>query len=391
MKAQRALKLVTPTTDERVPLIYADLPSFEELAGPFREILESRKMSNFGKYNTAFETEAGKFLGCHTATVSSGTMGLLFSLQALGLKAGEQALLPSFTFMATAHAVLYAGATPVFCEITPNMTIDVADAERELKANKNITVVVAIHTYGLPAPVDELRAMVNAVNQSQKRNVKILYDAAHSFGSAKGDRRVGTFGDAEVFSLSATKALVSVEGGMITSLDESLIQRIRKMRNYGIESNYNTHYPGMNGKMSEFHAAVGLFNLKNLEQVLATRKTKAAYYTKAIESQTAFRTIPTPANVTHTYKDFTVFVPESGAGKRDAICRYLTEHGVENRAYFFPPVHEQEFFKRFKTRALPATETLSRRCITLPFFTTITEAQMNRVAFVLAEAEKANR
>lgn len=389
MKSNRALKLVPKeSASERVPLIYADLPSFEALSGPFREILESRRLSNFGKFNAAFEAEVGKYLGCHAATVSSGTMGLLFSLQALGLKSGEQALLPSFTFMATAHAVLYTGAIPVFAEIDPDMTISVSDVEKQLNQNKNITVVIGVHTYGLPAKVDELQSVVDSINRSQKRNIKILYDAAHAFGSGKGNRKVGTFGDVEVFSLSVTKALVSVEGGMITSANSAFIERIKKMRNYGIESNYNTHYPGMNGKMSEFHAVVGLYNLKNLDEVLATRAEKSIYYRKAIESRTGFRCLSTPKGVTHTYKDFTVFVPDSLTGKRDEVCKFLAENEIENRAYFFPPVHEQEFFKRYKTRELPVTEDLSRRCITLPFFTTITERQMERVVHVLSESEK---
>lgn len=392
MKSNRALRLVTNETqtanNDRVPLIYADLPSFEELEPAFREILSSRRLSNFGPYNTAFETEAGKFLGSHTATVSSGTMGLLFSLQALGVKAGDHVLLPSFTFMATAQAVLYAGAVPVYLEIEDDMTLSVTDLEAQLTQDPKVTCVIGVHTYGLPARVEQIQSIVDNVNKTQKRKVKIIYDAAHAFGSGVGNRRVGTFGDAEVFSLSATKALVSVEGGMIASRDEKLIQTIRKMRNYGIESNYNAHFAGLNGKMSEFHAAVGLLNMKNIEQVLQTRQTKAQYYRQAVESKTGFRTIPTPANVVHTYKDFSVNVPASLSGKRDEVCKLLNEQGIDNRAYFFPPVHEQDFFKRYTTRPLPATEKLSRLCITLPFFTTITNQQMDRVVAALAHCEK---
>ena len=315
-------------------------------------------------------------------------MGLLFTLHALGVKAGDQVLLPSFTFMATAQAVVYAGATPVFLEIDKGMNVSVSDLEEQLAKNKRVSAVIGIHVYGLPAKVNEIKAVVDKHNQKNNRSVKVLYDGAHAFGSAIGKNRVGTFGNAEMFTLSVTKALVSVEGGMVSNQDPTLIEKIRKMRNYGIESNYNAIYPGLNGKMSEFHAVVGLYNLKNLEKVLAQRQVKAEYYRKAIETTSAFRTIPTPKGVTHTYKDFTVMVPEALANKRAEVCAYLNEHGIDNRAYFFPPVHEQDFFAHFKTRELPVTEKLSRLCITLPFFTTMTEAQMDRVANALAESQK---
>jgi dTDP-4-amino-4,6-dideoxygalactose transaminase len=196
------------------------------------------------------------------------------------------------------------------------------------------------------------------------------------------------FGDAEVFSLSVTKALVSVEGGLVSSRNPDLIDRIKKMRNYGIEANYNTHYPGLNGKMSEFHAIVGLYNLGRLDEYMATRQRSARYYITAIKTRTRFQTLPWPHGVTHTFKDFSVVIPEHLDGRRDAIVASLAEQGVETRAYFHPPVHEQEFFRKYADRRLPRTEALSRRVITLPFYTTITEAEMDYVVDTLADAER---
>jgi dTDP-4-amino-4,6-dideoxygalactose transaminase len=216
----------------------------------------------------------------------------------------------------------------------------------------------------------------------------VIYDAAHAFGSERDGRKVGTFGDAEVFSLSVTKVVVTVEGGLVASKNAELIGRLRKMRNYGIESNYNTYWPGMNGKMSEFHAIVGIENLKRLGSLMAERQKRARYYFDRIRARTGFVPCAWPKDVVHTFKDLTVMTPDKLAGKRDAVVAFLKDAGIETRAYFFPPLHEQKYFQAYADRPLPLTEKLSRRVITLPFFSTITEAEMDCVVDGLAAAER---
>lgn len=371
-----------------IPLIKPDLPSLESVENSFREILENGKITNFGKYVTTFEEEAGRYLGAHALTVSSGTVGLVFTLQALGLQRGQKVVLPSFTFMATAQAVLYAGGVPVFAEIEDDLTLSPSDLRGLLEKDEDVGGVMATHVYGMPCRVDELQAVVDEYAERRGRPVFMMYDAAHAFGSALPQGRVGAFGNAEVFSLSVTKMLVSVEGGMVSSRDPELIERIRKMRNYGIEANYDTHWPGMNGKMSEFHAIIGLHNLRRLDGLVAERQRKARYFLDRIQNRTSFETLPWPDGVVHTYKDFTVLVPEEKTAGRGEVMAFLKEQGVETRAYFFPAVHEQQMFKRFADRALPHTESLSRRVITLPFYTSMTEDEMDYVVETLRLAEE---
>jgi dTDP-4-amino-4,6-dideoxygalactose transaminase len=368
----------------KIPLIKPDLPSFDQLEDPFREILTSGKITNFAKYVTRFEQEAGAYLGTEVATLSSGTMGLLFALQALGLQPGEKVILPSFTFMATAQAVRYAGGVPLFAEINDDLTLSPHDLEALLHQHDDIAVVMPIHAYGLPCHVDAIQSVVEAAARRRSRHIAVLYDAAHAFGSAIQSRKVGSFGDAEVFSLSVTKVLVSVEGGMVSSKNGDLIQRIRKMRNYGIKENYNAFWPGLNGKMSEFHAIVGLYNLRRVDSLLQERSQKARFYLQQIQTRTRLATLPWPEGVTHTFKDFTVLLPEGQVERRDEVMACLKEQGIETRAYFYPPVHEQEFFKGYIDRPLPHTEALARRVITLPFYTSISEQEMNYVVDTLA-------
>ncbi len=371
-----------------VPLIKADLPALECLETSIREMLSSGRITNFGKHVARFEEQAADYLGAQVATASSGTMGLIFALQALGLERGQKVILPSFTFVATAQAVLYAGGVPVFAEIREDLTLDPADLERLLAQHQDVGAVIGVHTYGLPCQVNEIQQVVEDASRKQGRRIALMYDAAHAFGSAIDGRRIGTFGDAEVFSLSVTKALVSVEGGMVASRNPELIHRVRKMRNYGIEDNYNAHYPGLNGKMSEFHALVGLYNLERLDGYLAARQENARYYSDAIRAHTGFELFPWPEGVLHTFKDFTVLTQDRLDGHRDEVMALLKEQGVETRAYFFPPVHEQCYFQKFADRPLPITEALARRVITLPFYTSITTEEMDYVVNALAEAER---
>jgi dTDP-4-amino-4,6-dideoxygalactose transaminase len=372
----------------KIPLIKPDLPPFELIESGFREILDNGRITNFGRYVTQFEEEASAYLGTPVVTVSSGSMALLFALQAMGLKPGQKVILPSFTFIATAQAVCYAGGVPVFAEIEDDLTLSPADLKTLLARHADVTVVMPIHTYGLPCRVDEIQAVVDEAARRRSRPIGMLYDAAHAFGTALNGRRVGTFGTAEAFSLSATKVLVSVEGGMVSSRDAEIIRRIRKMRNYGIEENYDAYWPGLNGKMSEFHAIIALHNLRRLETLLRERQCKARYYLERLRQCTGFQILPWPQDVVHTFKDFTVLVPEAMADQRDAVMGFLQERGIETRAYFYPPVHEQHFFQRFADRPLPRTAAMARRVITLPFYTVMSEPEMDHVVSALAEAER---
>ena len=373
---------------DKIPLIKADLPSYESVKDSFQEILENGQITNFGKFVSQFEEDTAAYLGTKTIIVSSGTIGLLFTLQALGLQKGEKVAIPSATFMATAQAILYAGGIPVFVDIQDDFTMSPEDLEAVLQKDKEITAVVPVHLYGLPCQVEKIQAIVDEASAKRTKRIKILYDAAHVFGAAIGDKKVGQFGDAEVFSLSVTKALVSVEGGLVSSRDEKLIERISKMRNYGVESSYDAHWPGLNGKMSEFHAIVGIQNLKNLGNVLEKRAQRASFYKELIEKNTNFKTIPIPQGIKHTFKDIVIVGPPEMKPKRDEIMANLKAQGVETRAYFFPPVHEQTFFKQFADRSLSRTEELTRRVITLPFFTSISEEQMKFVSDALQKAER---
>jgi dTDP-4-amino-4,6-dideoxygalactose transaminase len=174
-----------------------------------------------------------------------------------------------------------------------------------------------------------------------------------------------------------------------SSNDPETIQTIRYMRNYGFAANYNAQYRGTNGKMSELHAIVGLFNLRRIDALLKARRDRAQRYRDQIEGSTRFETIFPPAGSIHTFKDFTIQIPEGARpGARDQVIRDLAKANIEARAYFDPPVHEQSYFRRFANRPLPKTERASRRVITLPFFTSISDGEIDYVAAALRQADR---
>jgi dTDP-4-amino-4,6-dideoxygalactose transaminase len=359
----------------------------EDIRTPLEEILASGRITNFGKYVRQFESETAAYLGTETVAVSSGTIGLLFVISSVGFPPGAKVILPSFTFMATAQAVLFAGGQPLFAEVDDDLNLCPQDLERLLDRHPETAAVVAVHMYGLPARAAEIESVVAAASKRRGRPIPLFFDAAHAFGSSVDGRRVGGFGDAEVFSLSVTKVLVSVEGGLVSTRRPELAERIRAMRNYGIQAPYDAHVPGLNGKMSEFHAIIGLHNLRRLDQLLAIRQEKAHHYADEVHRRTSFRMSTWPPGVVHTVKDFTVLVPGSKALCRDEIIRFLAERGIESRPYFCPPVHQQKCFRKYADRPLPKTEELSRRVVTLPFFTSITNQEIDYVVEALIEAE----
>ncbi|HYN10663.1 MAG TPA: DegT/DnrJ/EryC1/StrS family aminotransferase [Vicinamibacterales bacterium] len=376
---------------QRIPLIKADLPPLESLEASFREILSSGRVTNFGRYVQQFEAEAGAYLGTEAVCLSSATAGLIMTMQALGVPRGSRVAMPSFSFVATGQAVLYAGCTPVFVDITEDGNVDPDDLRRVLRETTNVGAALLVHMYGLPCRTEEIASVVDETRGGRGAAMPVLYDAAHAFGSASRGVRVGGHGVAEIFSTSVTKVMTSVEGGIVSSHDAKLIARLKKMRNYGIEANYDAQYPGLNGKMSEFHALVGLQNLARLDDLLASRAERAAFYTRQIHGATSFRVMEAPAGTLSTYKDYTILLPPRFKARRDAIMEFLGSRGIETRAYFFPPIHEQTFFRQYADRPLPVTEDLSRRVITLPFYSTISEDEMRTVAQVLAEAEASCR
>jgi dTDP-4-amino-4,6-dideoxygalactose transaminase len=246
----------------------------ERLMSRIQEVIESRWFSNNGPRVQEFEREAARYLGVrHFIAMCNGTIALEIAIRAAGFR-GE-VIVPSFTFVATAHSLQWQEITPVFCDIDPRShNIDPAQVERLI--TPRTTGIVGVHLWGRPCDVEALEEI------AQRRGLGLLFDAAHAFGCSRRGTMVGNFGRAEVFSFHATKFLNTFEGGAVATNDDELASRIRLMKNFGFAGYDNVVYPGTNGKMTEMSAVMGLTGLESIDEFVATNRINHHLYSSGL-------------------------------------------------------------------------------------------------------------
>jgi dTDP-4-amino-4,6-dideoxygalactose transaminase len=358
--------------EERLPIVSPEGLPGEEFLRDVRKILSSRQLTN-ATFVRQFEEAAEQFLGVpHCVAVSSCTAGLVLTLQALGLE-GE-VILPSFTFHASAHSVLWNGLKPVFadCDL---QTFCINPHAVKLQMSTKTAAILAVHLFGNPASIVELQTIASDAS------VPLVFDAAHAFGSDINDKRVGNFGVAEVFSFSPTKLLIAGEGGMISTRDAELARKLRAARNYGDSGNYDPESAGLNARMSEFHAALALRGLHSVDARIDRRNQVRLHYERRLRTipGLSFQRIP-PGNRS-SCKDFGVLIDEAVFGKsRDWLFDALEKENIQVRRYFYPPVHRQKLYREiWDKHPLPVTESISESILNLPIYSTISDENVEKI------------
>ncbi|HKR02265.1 MAG TPA: DegT/DnrJ/EryC1/StrS family aminotransferase [Pyrinomonadaceae bacterium] len=362
MKKLQTLAGGSPLFENMVRVARPVLPNYEALAPEVRDILASGFLSK-GRHLRAFEEALAEHLGVrHAVAVSSGTTGLMLTYRALGLK-GE-VVVPSFTFMATVSALVWTGARPVFADVnaaTTNLDPEAAEAAITDKTS----AVVAVHNHGSPADVEELRAL------TERRGVRLIFDAAHALGSLYKGAPVGPQGDANVFSLSFTKLLVAGEGGVVATDDEELAERIRFGREYGNTGNYDSAFAGLNGRMGELAALLALRGLPVLEAGARHRNRLADLYREELGALPGIGFQQVREGDRSSYKDFSITVEAEAFGlTRDELALALEAENVETRKYYDPPAHRHTAYREFAPpdETLPNTMLLAARSLSLPIW-----------------------
>jgi len=364
----------------KIPLVRPVLPQLEDISQTVKDMLREGSLTK-GPLLDAFESAVAEKLGVrHAVAVSSCTVGLMLTYQALGLT-GE-VIVPSFTFMATVSSMVWAGLRPVFVEsdIATN-NIDLSTLEQ--KITPRTSAIVAVHNFGNPARIDELVAL------AERHRLQLVFDAAHAFGSAYRGQPVGSQGEAQVFSLSPTKLVVGGEGGIVATNDPDLAFRIRRGREYGNDGTYNSAFNGLNGRLTEFSALVATRSLEMLDHAVENRNAYARYYRDRLGelSGISFQTID-PAD-TSSYKDFSIRVTEDEFGlSRDELAIALADANIDARKYYDPPVHSQSAYRRFMRGSLPITDQLARECLSLPIWSEMEEEILDRVCSVVEAAQR---
>ncbi len=364
-----------------LPMLRPNLPPYGHVADTFSRILSSGSITN-GRYVGELEARVSDSLKVdHCVAVSSCTAGMMLLFKAAQLT-GE-VVVASFTFTATVSALLWAGLKAVFADCRPDtFNIDPEDVERKLSARTS--AILATHVFGNPAEAEVLGEIADS------HGIRLFFDAAHGFGSLRGGTPVGSFGDGEVFSLSPTKLLIAAEGGIAVTKDPELATRVRWGRNYGNPGDYNCQLLGLSARMSELHAALALAGLAGVNERVARRNHLAALYREELGKLPGITFQTVRDTDRSSYKDFTVVIDEEAFGlSRDLLAVALEAENVATRKYFFPPVHEQHFVRSYPHRAegLEVTETLSRRVLSLPMYSLLSEQELEKICEAIARIQ----
>jgi FlaA1/EpsC-like NDP-sugar epimerase/dTDP-4-amino-4,6-dideoxygalactose transaminase len=368
-----------PAFTAGVPFARPARPPIETVVRRYAPSYERGILTNGPLVAELEERAANRVQARQVVAVSSCTAGLMLALQAAVDGRPGPVVLPSFTFSASGLAVLWNSRGVRFVDCDPTtFQVDVAHVAEVLDG---ASAILATHVYG--APCDP--ALAERVANSH--GVPLVFDAAHAFGAVAGQRPVGSYGLAEVFSLTPTKVLVAGEGGLVATNDSGLADRLRIARDYANPGDYDSRFAGLNARMSEFHAATALSSLEILDRTLGRRRDIAMRYSKLLADIPGVRLQSVRSSDESTYKDFTIAIDPDDFGLTRAQLAYaLRTEGVDTRTYFSPPLHLQHAFRDLDSPELPVTERVSSRVLSLPIYPDLDDITVERIAEIVHTA-----
>jgi dTDP-4-amino-4,6-dideoxygalactose transaminase len=345
-------------------------------------IFDRKWLSNNGPLVQEFEARLEDITGArHCVAVTNGTVGLELVIRALGLT-GE-VIVPSYTFIATVHALRWHGLTPVFCDVDP-VSHNLDPDRVEALITPKTSAIAAVHLWGRACDTERLQQIAD------RHGLRLMYDAAHAFGCSRGGQMVGTFGDAEVYSFHATKFVNAFEGGAVATNSDALAETLRSMKNFGFAGYDNVQSLGVNGKMSEVSAAMGLTSLESMEAIIATNRRNYDAYRREIDRVSGLSLIDFDAADRSNYQYVIVEVNADKAGlTRDEIVSVLEAEQVLARRYFYPGCHRMEPYATEQPcvgERLPVTEHLSDAVLALPTGTAVDISHIRAIGGILRAA-----
>lgn len=354
----------------------------ERLIERIGKILDTRWLSNGGPFEHEFEERIADMAGVkHCIAMCNATVALEIAIRALDLK-GE-VIVPSFTFVATAHALQWQEITPVFCDIDPlTHTLDPEKVEQMITART--TGIIGVHLWGRAFEIKELEEI------ARRHSLKLLFDSAHALGCSYEGHKIGGFGDAEVFSFHATKFINCGEGGAVVTNDDALASRIRLMKNFGFSGLDKVTSVGTNGKMNELCAAMGLTNLESMEDFVGINRANFGLFQDGLEGIRGLSLLRYDERQTPNYQYVVAEVDARVLGlTRDQLLSVLRAENVLARRYFYPGVHRMEPYRTAFADAkshLPQTEAVAARVLVLPTGTGVTPEDIGKICGVIRSA-----
>lgn len=379
---QLAINTGVPAFAEMLHVGRPNVGDQERLLARIAELLERRYFTNNGPFVQELEEKIADYVGVrHCVAMCNATIALEIAIRALGLS-GE-VILPSLTFIATAHALQWQQVTPVFADIAPG-THHLDPEQIERVVTPRTTGIIGVHLWGQACDIDGL------ADVARRRNLKLMFDAAHAFGSSYKGRMIGGFGDAEVFSFHATKFFNSFEGGAVVTDDDGLAERMRLMRNFGFAGYDKVVYIGTNGKMTEICAAMGLTSLESLEDFIAANRANYESYREELSGLPGVRLFPYDPMEKCNYQYIVLEIDPAGAGLgRDELVAVLVAENINARRYFWPGCHRMEPYASYYPNTgllLPETEDVAAKLLSLPTGTAVDAEMIERICAILRTA-----
>ena len=360
--------------DKPIYVTQPSLPPLEEFVPYLQKIWDSKILSNGGPFHQQLEKALCEYLGVeHIALFANGTLALVTSLQTLRVT-GEVITTP-YSFVATSHSLLWNGINPVFIDIDPD-TFNMDPDKIEAAITSQTTAILPVHCYGYPCNVDRIQKIADS------HGLKIIYDAAHAFGVQDKEGSVLRYGDLSILSLHATKVFNTCEGGAIICPDAETKQRIDYLKNFGIADETTVIAPGINGKMNEIQAAMGMLQLKHVDEAVVRRQEVDSFYRQKLEAVDGL-TIPTkPATVRHNFSYFPVLVEPDYPLSRDALYESLKSQGIFSRRYFYPLITDFPMYKELPSANgsnLPQAVDIAQKVLCLPIHPDLTHDEQLRI------------
>ena len=355
------------------------MPDLSEYIKEITPIFDSHFLTNMGPKHDELQKGLTEYLKAENISLfSNGHMALELCLQALGLEGGV--ITTPFTFASTTHAIVRCGLTPVFCDIDPvTYTIDASKIEALI--TDKTCAIVPVHVYGNLCDTDEIERI------AKKYNLKVIYDAAHAFGVEKDSIGVGTFGDASMFSFHATKVFNTIEGGAVAYSDKAIGEKLHRLRNFGILDQETVSDVGANAKMNEFQAAMGICNLRHIDDDINKRKAIVNRYKEKLGVKDGIVICPEQQGVKPNYAYFPIVIDEKKLSKtREDIFASLASKNIFARKYFYPLVQDYDCYKNtYNSDLTPVAQYVSQRVLTLPLYSDLSLNIVDKICEIILE------
>jgi len=367
------------TSKKRMNVTQPFLPPLEEYIPYLEKIWESKWLTNNGPFHKQLEQEIAEYLGVkYISLFSNGTIALVTALQALRVT-GEVITTP-FSFVATAHSLLWNGLEPVFVDIDP-ITCNLDSDKIETAITPKTTAIMPVHCYGTPCDVERIQKIADTYG------LKVIYDAAHAFAVKYKGQSLLNFGDLSVLSFHATKVFNTFEGGAIVCPDAKTKQRIDYLKNFGFADEVTVVAPGINGKMNELQASFGLLQLKYIDEVIEKRHKINEYYRSSLASVQGIACLAKPDNTTMNYSYFPIFVGEDYPLSRDGLYQKLKDHEVFARRYFYPLISNMPMYRGLASASatnLQVVKVIAAQVICLPIYPDMDEYDCRNVVDIIS-------